>query len=75
MVLPSGTGPGIIPIPSPNMYGRGVSVSLMHVVTTSSVSSIPPVDIIVSLLESPKILQSPTPRHLLCGMYPTSENF
>ena len=75
MGLPYGTGPNSLLTPYPNMYGRGVDTAMMHVGTTASVSSMPPVDLMVSLLEYPKITQSPPPLPLLCGVYPPSGTF
>ena len=75
MGLPAGTGPNRLLTPSTNMYGMGVSAALMHVGTTTSVLSIPPVDLIVYLLEYPNMPQSPPPRPLLCGIYPPPRIF
>ena len=74
-VLPSGTGMLSLPTTSTNMYGRGVAVSRMHVGTTASVSSMPIVDLMMSLLESPNIPQSPPPWTLLYAVYPQSGTF
>ena len=73
--LLSVTGPHILPIPYPNLYGRDVTVYLIHVGTITSVLIITPVDLMVPLLESPKIPQFPPPRPLLCGMYPPAGTF
>ena len=61
--------------PSTNMSGRGVAAALNHVGTTASVSSIPPVDLMVSPVESPSMPQYPPPQPLLCGVYPPSATF
>ena len=73
--IPYGTGPFSLPKSSPNLYKRGVAVSMMHVGTTDSVSSTPPVNLMVSLLASTNMPQYPPTRPLLYGMYPLSVNF
>ena len=73
--LPAGTGPRSLPTPSTNMYMRGVTAALMCVGTTSPSLIIPPVDLLVPLLEYPTITQSPTPRPLLCCVYHLSRTF
>ena len=50
MGIPAGTGPRILPTPYPNIYGMGVSDSLTFVGTTTSVSSNPLLDLMVSLV-------------------------
>ena len=62
MVITFGTGTRSILTSSLNIYEMGVAVSLVHIGTTSSVLSIPPVDLMVSVLESPIIPLSPLPR-------------
>ena len=49
MVLNSGTGPLSIPTYSPNLYERGVTVALIHDGNATSVSSMTPVYLMVSL--------------------------
>ena len=58
-----------------NLFDRGVADDLMCVSTTASVLSIPPVNRIVYLLESPNIPYSPPPQPLLWVVYPLSRNF
>ena len=75
MGLPIGTGLHSLPTPSPNMSGIGVSDALMHVVTTTSVSSTPLVDLILPPVESPSKPQYPPPQPLLYGVYPMPSTF
>ena len=49
MGLPAGTEPQSLPTTSPNMYVRSVDYTLMRVGTTASVSSIPPVGMMMYL--------------------------
>ena len=69
MGLSAGTGTHILPTPYPNMYRWVLDTPLMHVSTNSSVSSMPPVDLMVTLLESPNMPQSPLSQLLLYGVY------
>ena len=73
--LPVGTGLHSLPTPSPNISGIGVSDALMHVVTTTSVSSTPLVDMMVSPVEYPINPQSPPPQPMLYGVYPPPSTF
>ena len=75
VVLPSGTGPRSLPTTYPNLYNRDVSICLIHADTTALVSSMHPVDMILSLLEYPNMPQYPLPWPLLCGMYPSLGTF
>ena len=59
MGLPSGTGPRFLLAPSQNMYRRGEAVALKRDNTITSVSIMPLVHLMVSIVESPSGPQYP----------------
>ena len=52
-----------------------MAAALMRVGTTASVSSMPPVYMMLYSMESQINPQSPPPRPLICGMYPPPATF
>ena len=73
MDLPVGIGPNSLPEPYQNLSRIGVADALKRVVTTTSVSSMPLADLMVSPVEFPSNPQSPPPQHLLYSVYPPSK--
>ena len=72
---PAGTGSCSLQKLSTNISGRDVTAALTHVGTTASVLITPPVDLMVSHMESPSKPQSPMSLPLPYGMYPPPETF
>ena len=75
MGILAGTGPCSLLTPSTNLYAMVVASALILVGTTALLSIIPPVDMLVSLLDSLNMPQSPPPRLLICVVYPPSRTF
>ena len=74
VVLHTRKRPRSLLAPYPNMYRRDVAAALMHISTTASVPSMYPVDLMVSLFESPNIPQFPLTRPMIFGFYPLPRN-
>ena len=74
MGIPIDIGPHIPLTPSPNQFGRGLEVVLMHICTTASGLSTTPLSLRDFPGGNPGNTQSPPPPTLLCSGYPMPKN-